>query len=391
MATEWRAIRAQFPVLRDWVYLNTATFGPVPRCALEASRRHEQRRDDRACLDFLDWFDDADQVRALAARLMGARGDDIAFIPNTGTALGWLIQGIVWKPGDRVVALEQEFPNNTYFGHMLAGRGAEFVETPLEGGRFSLDRFCSTINRRTRLVLMSTVNYSTGLRPPLAEIGAFARERGAVFYVDATQSLGALRTNVTALGADMVAAHAYKWLLSPAGIGLAYLRPETREWLHPTIYSWRSHRNWRQVDALHHGAPELPAGAQKYEGGLQNFPGIYALGAVLQMMFRLGVANIEKRVEQLADLGRQLLRESGGELLGDSLPYYNSPILAARFPGADVSRLAAQLRNHKVVVSARHGCLRVSPHFFNSPQDLDRLGEVLRKTQNHPPQDRKRR
>ena len=141
---------------------------------------------------------------------------------------------------------------------------------------------------------------------------------------------------------------------------------------------FRSHRDWRRVDALHHGPPELPAEAQKYEGGLLNFPGIYALGAVLEMMLGLGVDEIERRISQLAALGRDILRRAGGTLPCDRLPYYDSPVLAARFPGRDVGRLAARLIQNRVAVSARHGHLRVSPHFFNNEDDLSRLEEALR-------------
>ncbi|MBI3664786.1 MAG: aminotransferase class V-fold PLP-dependent enzyme [Acidobacteria bacterium] len=377
MNIEWGNVREQFPVLQEWVYLNSASFGPLPRCALEAMERHNRRRDEQACVDFVSWFDDADRVREMAAALIGAAPADIAFIPNTATALGWMVQGLKLKPGDRVVALEDEFPNNTYFGHVLARRGAEFVEVPLEGGEFSLDRFCAAIDARTRLVLMSAVNYSTGLRPPVEEIGDYLRRRGVGFYLDATQGLGALRLDVSRVQADVVAAHGYKWLLTPAGIGFAYVRPEVREWLEPCVYSWRSHKDWRQVDVLHHGPPELPAEAQKYEGGLQNFPGIYAMGAVLEMMLELGPAEIEKRVKELGECCREVLRKAGARLLCDRLSYYDSPILAAEFPGADASRLAVELRKQKVVVAARHGYLRVSPHFFNSEEDLERLGAAL--------------
>src|SRR5579884_4114050 len=120
MAYDWRQARNQFPVLERWTYLNTATFGPVPRCAVEAANDYLRRRNDLACLDFLDWFDDADQTRAAAAALLQAAPVDIAFVTNTATALSWLVQGIDWKPGDREVAHEGEIPNNTYFGYALA-------------------------------------------------------------------------------------------------------------------------------------------------------------------------------------------------------------------------------------------------------------------------------
>lgn len=378
MSDCWHDAREQFPVVANWAYLNTATFGPVPRCALDAVHCYAQRRDEHACLDFLDWFDHADRVRELAAKMVCAAASDIAFLPNTATGLSWLVQGIDWKPGDRVVALENEFPDNSYTGYALGRRGVEFTEVPWPGGEFSLDRFCAAIDARTRLVMLSTVNYSTGLRPPLDEIGRFLDERGVLFYLDATQSLGALRLDASAVKASMVAVHGYKWLLCPAGIGFAYIRPDVREWLEPALYSWRSHKDWRRVNALHHGPPDLPSDAQRYEGGLQNFSGIYAMGAVLEMMMNLGLDEIEKRVLWLAAKGQDALRRTGAELPSYRLPFYDSPILAAAFPGEDVSRLATRLRERRVVVSARHGYLRVSPHFFNNEQDLSCLEEGLR-------------
>ncbi|HZS50492.1 MAG TPA: aminotransferase class V-fold PLP-dependent enzyme [Bryobacterales bacterium] len=380
MAYDWRQARNQFPVLERWTYLNTATFGPVPRCAVEAANDYLCRRNELACLDFLDWFDDADQTRAAAAALLQAAPADIAFVPNTATALSWLVQGIDWKPGDRVVALEGEFPNNSYFGYALAERGADFFEAPLPGGQFSLDRFCSAIHRNTRLVLMSAINYSTGLRPPLAEIGRFLQERGVLFYVDATQGLGAIRLDAPSLRAAMIAAHGYKWLLCPPGIGFCYISPEVREWLRPAVFSWRSHEDWRCVDALHHGPPRLSSKAEKYEGGTQNFPGIYAMRAVLEMMLQIGLSEIEQRVAHLAEKVRGVLRRTSGDMASDRLPYYDSPLIAARFPGTDVSRLAVRLRDLTVVVAARHDHLRISPHFFNNEQDVARLEEALRKT-----------
>ena len=110
---------------------------------------------------------------------------------------------------------------------------------------------------------------------------------------------------------------------------------------------------------------------------MQNFSGIYALGAVLEMIHELGPDRIEQRIRELGAYGCRVLRGAGGELDRDRLLHYDSPILAARFPGRDVAALAAGLRDQRVVVAVRHGCLRVSPHFFNNEEDLDRLGECV--------------
>ena len=139
MIADPNRLREAFPVLGNWVYLNTAGFGPVPRFALEAADRYSRRRDEMASLDFLDWYTEADRVRASAARLIGASGDDIAFVPNAGAGLGWLMGGIDWREGDHVITLAHEFPNNVYFPEVLAKKGVRSrgSRCPAESSRWT--------------------------------------------------------------------------------------------------------------------------------------------------------------------------------------------------------------------------------------------------------------
>ena len=381
MIADASRLREAFPVLEEWVYLNSAGFGPAPRFALEAADRFFARRNRGASLDFLDWYAEADQVRASAARLIGASGDDIAFVPNAGAGLGWLMGGIDWRAGDHVVSLAGEFPNNLYFPEVLAKAGVHFTRVEMSDGAFSLERFVDALTKRTRLVLLSSVNYATGLRVPLEAIGAELRRREILFYVDGTQSVGALRTDVAVARIDFLVVDAYKWMLSPPGIGFAYVSPRVRAWLAPAMYSWRSHKSWRDVDQLHDGAPELPDGAIRYEGGMQNFGGIFALGAVLDWIHELGPRHIEDRVLDLAAKARAVLREHGGLLAADQgRQGYDSPIVTARFIGVDASRLAANLEQERIAVSARKENLRVSPHVFNDQEDIEKLSAALKRT-----------
>ncbi len=377
MAIDWRQVRGQFPLLQDWTYFNTASFGPLPSCAVEAAAGHYRRRNDNACLDFLDWYTDIETIRGQAAGLVGADADDIAFAPNTATALSWLVNGMEWKPGDHILSLSDEFPNNLYSGATLEARGVDFTRALVPEGRFSSAEFLDQVTDRTRVVLLSSVNYSTGLRPPLDPIGAALRERGVLFYVDGTQSVGALVTDVRSAHIDVLGVHGYKWLCSPMGIGFAYVRPEVREWLKPSVYSWRSHRSWRDVDHLHHGAPDLPTEAMRYEGGGQNFSGLYAMGAVLSLLESLGRKTVDDRVSTVTASTRDVLRRRGATLLSDQHPHYDSPIIAAKFPQQDASALAVELQRRRIAVAARKGNLRVSPHFFNNDDDLERLDAAL--------------
>jgi selenocysteine lyase/cysteine desulfurase len=362
---DWSTVRAEFPALSGLTFLNTATYGQLPQRAVQAAMAHFERRDEHACADFLEWFDDMDDLRASVARLINAEPSDIAFANNAATALSWLLLGLEWKPGDQIITLQHEFPNNLYFPAMLGARGVEVIET-------GFDRLRDAVTERTRLVMLSTVNYMTGLRPPLAGLAAWLRSRGVLLYLDGTQSLGALRFDVQQVQPDMFAVHGYKWLLSPNGAAFAYLSPALRQQLSPTVIGWRSDRSWREVDQLHHGAPRLCEDAQRYEGGMLNFPSLYAMHASVNMMLELGPDVIEARVLDLAAKCRQMLTG-----LGASIAHPESIILAARFDGIDASALAKRLREQGILVSARQGYLRVSVHFYNNEEDIERLGIAL--------------
>jgi selenocysteine lyase/cysteine desulfurase len=364
--TDWAAIRREFPALANWTYLNTATFGQLPRRATGAVARHFAHRDELACSDFLAWYDDADRVRSKIGRLINCTSEDIAFVPNASTALGLLLAGLDWHPGDQVLTLDHEFPNNLYAPGLLARFGVETIACPW-------DRFHDSVNARTRLAILSSVNYNTGFAPPLAELADDLRSRGVLLFIDGTQSVGALRFDVARVQPDMLAVHGYKWLLSPNGAGFFYIAPQLRERLPPNVVGWRSHRDWRNVDNLHHGVPELPPGAEKYEGGSVSFALLYAMEASLDLILEIGPEVIERRVLDLAAKARGILY-SLGAVLADSL----SPIVAARFEHHDVSALARALREQRVLVAARRGHLRVSPHLYNNEQDLEIFERTLR-------------
>lgn len=367
MSVDWEAIRAEYPALTSRTFLNTATFGQLSRRTVQAVEGHFRRRDAHACTDFLAWYDDMDRIREAAARLIHAQPTDIAFVHNASAGLATLLQGIEWKPGDSVVTLKDEFPNNTYATSRLHRKGVEFREV-------EWDRFYESIDETTRLVVLSALNYSSGFRPPLAHIGEFLKQRGVLFFVDATQGLGALRFDLQTTHIDVLAAHGYKWLLSPVGAGILYVRPQVRRWLEPTVVGWRSHHDWRSVDHLHHGEPEFAEAAERYEGGMIPFDVLYGMEQAISAMLQLGTDTVERRVLGLASRCREILGGLGGELVPGE-----SPILAARFRDRDASMLARELKSAGVIASARHGRLRVSVHLYNNEADLEVLERELRR------------
>jgi selenocysteine lyase/cysteine desulfurase len=364
---DWAAVREQFPALANVTWLNTATYGQTPRSGAEAIRQHLERRDALACSDFLEWFDDADRLRDKLALLVNApSGRDIAFCPSASHALSWLMNGIDWQPGDRVISLVNEFPNNTYFPSVAAQDGVEFLECDWNelGARIE--------EAPVRLVLLSSANYASGLRPDLEGLSERVHRAGGLLYVDGTQSVGALHFDAGRLQPDMLSVNAYKWMNTPNGAGFAYIASSLREQMRPTTIGWRSDRGWRSVDQLSHGAPVFDEAAERYEGGMLNFPSLYAMEASVDLVLSLGMDRIEARVLDLADRCCKVLESFGGEIA-----HRNTPILAARFEGHDPSAFARTLKSTGVHVSARYGRLRVSTHFYNNESDLERLGDAL--------------
>ncbi len=167
MPTDWYAIRAEFPAVSNWTYLNTATYGQVPIRGAQAVAAHFAHRNQLACADFLDWYAEADRIRQPIARLIHAEPSDIAFLPNSSAAMGLIANGLDWQTGDNLVTLAGEFPNCLYLPALTARHNVEFRAVPW-------DRFYDSIDSRTRLIAISEVNYVTGFRPPLEEVSRFA-------------------------------------------------------------------------------------------------------------------------------------------------------------------------------------------------------------------------
>jgi selenocysteine lyase/cysteine desulfurase len=355
-------IRGQFPALKNWTYLNTATYGQIPLRSQQAVAAHFARRDELACSDFLSWFDDMDEVRGLAARLIHCQAEDIAFCSNACAALSLFLGGIAWNPGDRVLTLPDEFPNQYYYANTLRSRGVELLETN------SFD----SLPDRTRAIVLSTVNYTNGYRADVAHISRLGHDAGALLYIDGTQSVGALQFDTGAVQPDMLAIDPYKWLLSPNGASFFYISPELRRTLQPVVIGWRSDQGWRSVDELHHGVPQFPLGAERYEGGMLNFPSLYGMAESIRMNLEIGADVIERRVLELSAATASALESCGAEIV-----HRNSNIVAAHWPDRDASALAKQLREQRIIVAARHGNLRVSPQFYNDESDIEKLRSAL--------------
>ena len=315
-----------------------------------------------------------DDYRARVASFVGGTGADIAFLRNTGDGANTIARGLEWTAGDEIMLCENEFGANALPWLALREFGVRivFVRAPHE--RLTPDVLARAITSRTRVVALSWVSFADGYRHELAPLSEIAHARGAVFCVDAIQGLGAFPIDVTREGIDALYAGGAKWLLGVPGVGVLYVSPALRERL---TVRWRG---WKDVadiwNFLDYDQP-LAAGAARFEGGTQNFIGIAALGASIDVLSRAGIANVGRHVLALTDRLASGLLARGAELATERGPGISSGIVTFAFSGRDALQIGRELGRAGFVTTYRPAGIRVSPHGYNTEDEIDALLAAL--------------
>jgi len=315
-------------------------------------------------------------VRGLDGRLLEVDPRDVAFIKNTSEGVGIIAEGFPWRAGDNVVSSADEYPANAYPWRNLADRGVELRAVPSRQGQVLVDDLRAAMDARTRLVTLSFVEYASGFCNDLDAVGALCRERGIAFFVDAIQGLGALPLSVAQTPVDFLAADGHKWLLGPEGAGVLYVRREWIDRLRPIDIGWNS-----VVSAFHFDGStfQLKPNAGRWESGALNVGGIMALGASLELLLETGIAAVAGRVLELTDYLCEQAQRAGLAVYSSRRPMERSGIVSLVPPeGANLRELTTRCRDEGVVINRRAGRLRISPHCYNSTEELDRLIDLLR-------------
>jgi selenocysteine lyase/cysteine desulfurase len=369
------AFRDRFPVTERYVYMNHAALGPLPQVAVDRAAAVARSLADSGDELWHDRLAELERVRGLAARLVGARAEhEIAFVQNTSDGLSVAANGIDWRPGDNVVGAACEFPANVYPWMRLAEYGVEYRQAEERDGRVDPDELLGLVDDRTRVMAISWVQFASGFRSDLARLGAACRERGVLFVVDAIQGLGALALDVERDNVDVFAADAHKWLLGPEGIGLLYVSDRVVDRIRPVRVGWTSVKDWIKWTRYDLTYRE---GAGRFEPGTLNTLGIYALGGSLELLLEAGLEAIERRVLWLTDRLARGLEARGLTVVSSRRPGETSAIVAALSPDGRYRETVARLRDQGILIAHRAGRLRISPHFYNTEEEVDRLLEAL--------------
>ncbi|MDP8971022.1 MAG: aminotransferase class V-fold PLP-dependent enzyme, partial [Actinomycetota bacterium] len=358
--------------------LDHAAVAALPAPVVDAIGRCAARCATHGSLAVSDHERRADEVRTLAARLLGVPASDVAFIKNTTEGLGFVANGLRWTGGDRVVLADREFPSTVYPWLALRDRGVvvDFVPPVGPGQCLPVEAFADVIaaGPAPKVVAVSWVQFGRGWRTDLAALATVAHDAGALLCVDVIQGLGVIPAQLASWGVDFAMADAHKWLLGPEGIGVLYVRGSRLDLLRPLEPGWASvtHRGqWDNLDLV------WDPDARRLEGGSANMIGLHGLGAGVELLLEAGVDRVWAHVSGLCERLREGLAEAGATVLSDRSTRGRSGIVTFSLYDRDPVGITDALRAHGVVCSARGGGVRVSPHGYNTTQEIDRLIDVV--------------
>jgi cysteine desulfurase/selenocysteine lyase len=372
--SEPSSFKPLFPVTKNVVYFNHAAVGPLSTRAADAMTRHALDQREWGALHWRDWYAEHAALRVSAARLVGAKPEEIAVIKNTSEGLSFVAQGMRWREGDNVVTTALEFPSNWTPWKRLASRGVDCRVAAIP----SVESIEPLLDARTRLVTVSSVAFHNGFGADVEAIGALCASRNVRFCVDAIQSLGVMPIDVRAAKIDFLAADGHKWLCGPEGAGIFFVAAERLEELDVVEEGWTNiDREGRFLDC---GMAWLPD-SRRFEAGSLNTNGIYGLRAAIDLLLEIGIANVRDGAMRTATS-----LSEGLQSIGWKAPLLGSPIIGATPPDVEKSIVwyHRKLEEQGIVTAPREGLVRFSPHFYNDAGEVERVVGVLRELSSFP-------
>jgi selenocysteine lyase/cysteine desulfurase len=369
------SVRGRFPIFKHKVYVNSCSQGALSDSVRAAYQRYLDDWDERGA-PWEYWVGLMEAARSEFAGLIGAGEDELAVTTSVSAGVSALVSAFLFSRGREttIVVSDFEFPTIGQIWHAQELRGARVVHVPADpDGSIPLERFERVVDDRTALVAVTSICFRNGSRLDVEGVTGLAHERGARVLVDAYQAIGAVPIDVRLLEADFLAAGVLKYLLGSAGLAFLYCRREHLEQLVPTATGWFADADIFQMD-VHDYSPSPTA--RRFEAGTPPVPNIYAGIAGIRLMREIGVAATAEHVRGLNDLLLEGLDELGARVVTPRDPTRRGPLVTVASTG--VHALVDALAADDVVTSSRDANLRISPHCYNSTEDvravLDALG-----------------
>jgi cysteine desulfurase/selenocysteine lyase len=366
--------RTEFALDPAVTYFNHAAVGVLPIASRDALHAFVDGHAARGVLGVYKTELAMPRFRSIVGGLIGADGSEIATLRNTSDGATILAQGLDLAPGDEILTNRNEFGANAYPWLALRKRGVDvrFIDAPRE--RMTPGALAAALTPRTRAVAVSWVSFDDGYRHDLAALAEVAHRAGALFFVDAIQGLGAFPFDVNEFGIDACFGGGAKWLMALQGVSFLYVRASVMERIALSLPGWRSVNDmWNFLDY------EQPwvSDASRFEGGTPNFIGALSLATSIGVLQQAGIARIGEHVLALTDRLVEGLRRKGAAVDGVRDAACSSGIVRFQMPGRDPLELGARLAAAGFVTTNRPSGIRVSPHGYNTFDEVDALLEVV--------------
>lgn len=366
--------RALFAASENYVYLNHAAVGVLPRPTREALHGFIDAHATGGVMRVFPYERRMDEYRARIARFIGAEPGTIAILRNTTDGANAIAGGFPWEAGDEVILPDNEFPANAQPWLPLRKRGVRlhFIESARE--RLTPGVLRRHISSRTKIVTVSWVSFDDGYRHDLTGLAEIAHEYGALFCVDAIQGLGAFPLDVRACGIDALYCGGAKWMLALQGVSYFYVAPNALDRLSLASPGWRSVEDmWSFLD---YDQP-LVGDATRFEGGTPNFIGALSLAESIDVLERAGTARIAAHVLHLTDRLCEGLLETGADLLTVRSASESSGIVTFLPASGDPVEMGKALQHEGIVTTYRANGIRVAPHGYNTEEEIDALVDAV--------------
>jgi selenocysteine lyase/cysteine desulfurase len=319
-----------------------------------------------------------EDARDLISKLIGSETSErITFMGNTSDALSAVAEGLEWTAGDEIILNTMEFPSNIQPFRILENRGVKLIYLEPDGyGKITPEMIESAITPKTKMISISFVQYLNGFRADLKSIGEICKTHDIYFAVDGIQGLGAFELDVEESHIDALASGAHKWLMSPMGIGFLYLSEKLANEIKPAKTGWLSVEVPWEMSNFEQ--PWLPV-SKHLETGTYNTIGIVGLNASLKHLLEIGIKSIENEILDLsAYLISNLSNQKGVTLLTPENENEHAGIVTFELDSEkSADQIVENLQSKQITISARNGCIRISPHYYNTVDELQRLLDVI--------------
>ncbi|HIE19311.1 TPA: aminotransferase class V-fold PLP-dependent enzyme [Candidatus Bathyarchaeota archaeon] len=371
----FQKIREYFPYVKERIFLNHAGVSPLCIPVSEAIRNYLECR----TLGKDEGFD-LDSARKIFAQLINAGSEEVALVPNTSTGLSITANLLKYPRNSNAVTTDLEFPSVVYpWLRIKMSSNLEIRYVKNINGSLQLEDFEKAVNDDTVAVILSHVEYGNGFKNDLKAIAEIAHDHGALIVVDACQSAGAMKIDVKRQDVDFLTTSCYKWLLGPCGAGFLYVREDLIENAEPIFVGWASvkHEIFETVDLWNNTQLIFSKTACRFEIGTPSLLSYVGAAAALKLILECGIETIENRIIELTDHLIERLEEDGFTVQTPRDSSNRSGIV--NFKASKPKEKVEDLRRRGVIVSARMNGIRVSPHFYNTKDDLERFLGYVRK------------